>query len=411
MGGVLVEEIEPTFAAAQRSHAAGTVVLHIIDPGSPGGGACTLHLLADLIRTLPEIDHRVMIVGDSQHVELARRCGLSPDGWMCPVRNLPMSGCRDLRRYVHAMLASGTQVDLLHAWTPRTSILARLVAPNIPQLLTLQVGPMPGLTTRYWMRLMHREPSPVLASTADIARECRRLGLGSTSVSLMPAAVEAQTKDLVDRASIRRRWHHEHGIAPDAFIVGLLAEPISWPDLLTSATSVGRVNLSGRPVKLLVHEKVMHRVEAERFVNHLQLGEILIFDDALAEPWQIVAGLDAALWGGPRRQRPSPSILPILWAMAASTPVIAECTDDAQHLIDDGINGFLIDPHDVNAASHSILRLFDDRALARGIGGAANAHVRDSYEISAYAVRMKHAYELLLAKKRRSQAAAPVQRR
>ena len=402
MSDLLVHEFEACLEAGNGFGSSGPLVLHIIEPGSPGGGACTLHLLADLIRTLRGVDHRVCIIGNGRQIDLSRRCGVSPDGWMCPIHRLPFAGVRDWRRYVQAIEASVGRVNLIHAWTARSSILARLGTPRIPHLTSLHVGPMPGFTSRYWRRCLDRRPAPVLAASAAIARDCRRIGVRSTNISLMPPAIDANAIDLADRNSVRSRWQREHDVPPQAFVVGLIAEPISWPDILTAATTIGRVNLSGRPVKLLVHERAMHRVEAERFLQHLRLGEILIVDDDAAEPWRIVSGLDAALWPGPRRQRPSPSILPMLWAMAARIPVIAECTDDAKQLIDDGVNGFLIDPHDVNAASRQVLRIFDDAPLLRSMGDAASAHVREFYEMSAYAMRMKHAYELLLAERAHS---------
>jgi hypothetical protein len=57
----------------------------------------------------------------------------------------------------------------------------------------------------------------------------------------------------------------------------------------------------------------------------------------------------------------------------------------------------LIDPQDVNGASHQIARLHDDRSLGHRLGLAAHSLVRDTYDIESYAIRMKHAYELLLA--------------
>lgn len=392
-----MEDRSATASDEIRFGRAARVVLHVIDPGSPGGGACSLHLLGDLKRAMPLIDHRTMIVGDARHIDLARRCGMTVDGWICPVRNVPFSGARALRRYIQTMKWNGVEVDVIHAWTPRASTLARLASPDVPHLTTLHVGPLDGFGTRYWRRLLARREAPALGATRAIVSDCRRAGLQHSIVSLVPPAVNAAAADLQARDVVRHRWKDSFGTNSSAFVVGLLAEPISWSDVRAAATSVARVLLSGRDVKLVAHAKAMRRIEAERFLNRLGLPELLLIDDAAAEPWQIVGGLDAMLWMGPRRNRPSPSALPLLWAMAAGVPVIAECTDDARQFIDDGVNGYLIDPHDVNAASRQILRLFDDRELGRNLGEAGRAAVNELYGIDAYAMRIQHAYELLLA--------------
>ena len=55
-------------------------VLHIIDPGSPGGGACTLQLLSEPLTRLTSVDQDVLLIGTGWHADLARRCGVEPTG-------------------------------------------------------------------------------------------------------------------------------------------------------------------------------------------------------------------------------------------------------------------------------------------------------------------------------------------
>ena len=381
-------------------------VLHLVDPGSPGGGACTLHLIADVIRNLPSVEHRVMVVGTAKHLELAQRCGVPVTAWISPVKTLPFSGQRALQRYLHHSKRQGCSIDVLHAWTPRTASLAAMSAPglgkvaftmpHLARLASLHVSPLRGIFSRYFRRVLERRPLTVLASSSSLARDCKRLGVPANHISLFPPAVDSSAADFPSRREVRERWRREHGIDEGTFLVGLLGEPISWPDARAAATSVARVALSGRRVRLVLHHRAMRRIDADRFLNHLKLADLLVLEDRIAEPWRIARGLDAALIPGVRPHRPAPSMLPTLWALAAGVPTILEWSDSAD-LVDDEVSGLLIDPHDVNAASLQIVRLMDDRALGQRIGEAAQARIAEIHDIGSYAVRLRHTYDLLLA--------------
>ena len=97
----------------------------------------------------------------------------------------------------------------------------------------------------------------------------------------------------------------------------------------------------------------------------------------VAEPWRIVHGLDAAmliggdlnsmdlrgtgspfarLTGGGRRLRPMPGIMPLLWAMSAGVPVVAEASDAVRDVVEDGRTGLLVNQHDINAEQRTHIR-------------------------------------------------------
>ena len=62
-------------------------VLHLIDPGSPGGGACTLQLLAEAVDRLRSVDSDVLVIGNRAHRDLAYRCGVPVTGVLSPPIN------------------------------------------------------------------------------------------------------------------------------------------------------------------------------------------------------------------------------------------------------------------------------------------------------------------------------------
>jgi len=390
-------------------------VLHVIDPGSPGGGACTLQLLSEPLARLNTVHQDVLLIGTNRHEALAKRCGVEVTGRIAPPRNEPILagvGGADFKRVVNAYESAGGRYDIIHTWTARSTLLAALAAPQHRRLATLAVGPVNALLVRALARLLERRPTILLATSVAVKRDYVAMGIGEEQVDILrpavhPEAVEAQA---ADRDTLRERW----GVEEDVFVVGLFAEPVSWCDARRAISVIGLARESGRNVRLLVHPKAQRRQDAMRWARRLGMRELIITEDDLAEPWTCLHGVDAALLlgddtmttdlsetgspfailtGGGRGLRPMFGVMPALWAMGAGVPVIAERTMALQEIIADDETGLLVDHRDVAAAADRLVRLYDDRDHAMRIATAARAHVHRKYHVSAYCVRLRDLYE------------------
>ncbi|NNM25595.1 MAG: glycosyltransferase, partial [Phycisphaerales bacterium] len=253
-------------------------------------------------------------------------------------------------------------------------------------------------------------PTPIIATSRAVAREYASIGLDPETITVIPPAINPESTPLGDRAALRAEW----GVDDRSFVVGMLSEPLRWADARLAADVVLQVAATGRDVRLLVHHAATRKADAERWLAGLGQRRLLIEDDASAEPWQVARGLDAALLvggelnaldlsaagspfavltGGGRRMLPLPSALPLLWAMVAGVPVIADASDVATDVIVEGESGLLITPKDRNAAADRIMRLYDDPTIAGRIGLQARQHVAEAFGVSAYCVRVKEQYE------------------
>lgn len=83
----------------------------------------------------------------------------------------------------------------------------------------------------------------------------------------------------------------------------------------------------------------------------------------------------------------------LLEAMASGRPVVASAVGEAPHMIEHGIDGFLVAPRDVEGMTTVMLPLVDDAAARRRIGAAAAAKVGSSFSVE----QMTRAYEKLFA--------------
>jgi hypothetical protein len=388
-------------------------ILHVIDPGSPGGGACTLRLMAGPVNRITSAHHDVVVLGTRNHVNLARRCGIEPAGVIPLSERFPIAARHALRRWINTYGQRSDQYDIIHAWTARAAWLLSLAVPDQRRLGTLTVGPVSNIITRMMKMTFDRHPMPLLASSSAVEEEYRSLGLPMRDTSLLPAAVQMDDLNGTSRDRVRKRW----GVGQSDFVIGLMSEPANWADARLATEIATRLRVSERPVRLLMHHRAHRRAEAEQWARCVGTQEMLILDDAVAEPWRVVSGLDAALliggelnaldladagnpWsiftGGGRRLRPMPGIMPLMWTMAAGVPVVAENAAAVRDLIEDGVTGLLVHQHDAVAACDRLARLCDDRTIAGRIGSAAAQRIRDDFHISGYCVRLKKAYDLLM---------------
>ena len=231
---------------------------------------------------------------------------------------------------------------------------------------------------------------PVLAATDAVRRDLEAAGWDPKMLSLLPPGVDREAIGLEQRALLRERW----GADETTFVAGLLGEPPARLDGVLAMNALGRVALSGKDVRLVLHHEATAPHDLRRWLGRLGLGNFVVVDDAAAEPWRVVAGLDAALvatrFGGGAA---GPSVTPLLWAMAAGVPVVAEAAHAISGIIDDGTSGLLFEPGDINSAAACLLHLYDRGGEAAGIGDAARAVVDQRFDIAGFAARLDAVYE------------------
>jgi glycosyltransferase involved in cell wall biosynthesis len=91
----------------------------------------------------------------------------------------------------------------------------------------------------------------------------------------------------------------------------------------------------------------------------------------------------------------------VMEAMAAARPVVATNVEGCAELIDDGVNGLLVPPHDAPALADAVARVLDDEALARRLGEAGQRAMREQYSLRKLVERHEALYEALMARHRR----------
>ena len=82
----------------------------------------------------------------------------------------------------------------------------------------------------------------------------------------------------------------------------------------------------------------------------------------------------------------------VLEAMISACPVVATRVGGVAEIIEDGVNGFLVEPDDVKGLADIIERLIRDRAVAKRVGAAGQALAEQNFGCVQAARQMMDLY-------------------
>jgi phosphatidylinositol alpha 1,6-mannosyltransferase len=213
-----------------------------------------------------------------------------------------------------------------------------------------------GLLTRFYNRV-----DQVVTPGRSTAELIRGWGV-TTKVGIWSRGVDhgrfnPQRRDL--------EWRRSLGIADHEFVVGFLGRLVLEKGLDVFAAVCGALTARGVPHRVLVIGEgparpwFAERVPAAVFTG-FQRGDDLA---------RAVASMDVLF---------NPSVTETFGnvtseAMACAVPVVAARATGAIDLIEDGVNGFLVPPRDVDAYADAIAELVRDPARAAAAGTAGHA--------------------------------------
>jgi glycosyltransferase involved in cell wall biosynthesis len=83
----------------------------------------------------------------------------------------------------------------------------------------------------------------------------------------------------------------------------------------------------------------------------------------------------------------------LMEAMAAGVPVVATRLSGIPELVQDGVTGLLVEPHDPDALAAALERLLGDDTLAAELSANARALVERSFNLTAEATRLGELFE------------------
>jgi len=129
------------------------------------------------------------------------------------------------------------------------------------------------------------------------------------------------------------------------------------------------------------------REAAEKLVEEYQLGPNVEFVGPVgpARKYELLKGADILIF--PSKNEGQPFV--ILEAMAAGLPIISTKVGCIPEMVEDGVNGFLIEPGDVDRLAEKICAVLSDGALRRRMGEASRERFLSEFTFDIFAKRMR----------------------
>jgi len=184
-------------------------------------------------------------------------------------------------------------------------------------------------------------------------------------------------------------FREQYGIEPDAVVVGVVArlEPEKGhPTLLEAWPAV--LHAVPNATLLVVGEGSRH-VELEQLAALLRIAHRVVFTGRRDDVPEVTAALDVAVLPSYREAQG----LSILEAMALSRPVVASRVGGIPEVIENGVSGLLVPPHDPEALAGAIIRLLKDHPLADMIGRAGHDVVHERFCIGLMVRAVESIYD------------------
>lgn len=189
------------------------------------------------------------------------------------------------------------------------------------------------------------------------------------------------------RPGQRRQKLKEWGVPEDRVVVGMISNfklQKSPLDFIKLAAKV--LKETGRAHFVMAGDGELRAGVESRIQKHGIGGNVTLLGWQKDMP-EVYRNLDivvlTSLWEG----------LPCVFseAMASELPVVATNVDGAREAIIDGDNGYLHEPHDVDAMAKSVLRLVTDSDLRREMGRRGKDRVME-FDIGASVAALDSAY-------------------
>ncbi|MEJ2725219.1 MAG: glycosyltransferase family 4 protein [Deltaproteobacteria bacterium] len=194
-----------------------------------------------------------------------------------------------------------------------------------------------------------------------------------------------------EKKRIRKKW----GIGPRDPVIGMVSklwEGKGHAVLIQAFREIKREMERARLV--IVGEGYLHG-ELIALVNRLGLKDSVLFTGFQMDVFEIIATFDVAVL---------PSFFEgmgrvLLEAMAMEKPVVASRVGGIPDLVEDGVNGFLVNPGRVRELKGGLLKVLRDKKLARKLGKQGRKKTSERFSAEIMVQSIDRIYRELLSAK------------
>jgi glycosyltransferase involved in cell wall biosynthesis len=243
-------------------------------------------------------------------------------------------------------------------------------------------------------RTLARGSDALVAVSPEVRDELVALGVAPREkfvVVRLGIPLDARLGDETANTDYRRLY----GITNGAFVVG-------WVGRITGVKATGAVLETVRALRDRGVDAVVcmvgdgpDRGRLEQQAHDLGIARSAFFVGYQEEVAGFYRLFDAFLLPSVNEGTPVSAIE----ALAAGTPVVANRVGGVPDVVRDGVDGYLVEPGDSDAAADRLAVLASDGELRRAFGESGSARVRKRYAVSRLVDDVDRLYRALLASK------------
>jgi glycosyltransferase involved in cell wall biosynthesis len=345
--------------------------------------------------------------GEDSMAFLAERLGVSVVS--VPEIQREISALHDARSVLRlARLIRETRPHILHTHTAKAGAIARAAAllagdarPGIVlhtfhgHVLKGYFGPGRTAVFRGIERALARASDALVAVSPEVRDDLVALGVAEREkfvVVRLGIPFDERLGDETADTDYRRLY----GIGGDAFVVG-------WVGRMTGVKDTGAVLQTVRALRDRGVDAVVcmvgdgpDRVRLEQLASDLGIARSCFFVGYQPDVAGFYGLFDAFLLPSVNEGTPVSAIE----ALATATPVVANRVGGVPDVVRDGLDGFLVEPGDTEAAAERLATLASEPDLRRTLGEAGRSRVRERYAVTRLVDDVDRLYRALLESKR-----------
>ena len=204
----------------------------------------------------------------------------------------------------------------------------------------------------------------------------------------------------------RQEWRRREGFGENDLLFGCVARfaPQKNHALLLKAFAQGPASDPTAHL-VLVGEGVLQK-QLEEQTRKLGLGRQVHFLGVRTDIPDVLGAMDVFALSSDYEGNP----LSVMEAMAAGLPVVATAAGGVPNLLENGSEGFIVEPGNVRELSNAMSFLLRNRELRLSLGRAAARRARENFDVSAMVQAYEEMYEGLVDPAHRLEAKRLVQR-
>ncbi len=249
------------------------------------------------------------------------------------------------------------------------------------------------LKNHYFSRLKYRKNIDlIIAISEGVKKVLIEGGVRPEVIKVIPSGIDYS---LFKEAGSCDYLRNERSFKEEDFLVGVVAHLADHKGhrYLIEATRI--LKEKAPSIKVIIVGEGPLRMELSNLVKDIHVEDMVFFLGFREDIPQILASLDLFVLSSKMEGLGSS----ILDAMASSLPVVATNVGGIPEVVTDGETGLLVPPKDPSVLAEAILRLYNDRELAKRLGqrGYEVAHQKFSAEVMA--LKIIREYECLAKRK------------